>query len=108
MGIQISPISPSTALLFSSFNKRISVLEKGCPINQSPFYFDACLKEIYPTVKFGATTYILPKSLFMFPVKLVDFLNSFWKCLFPKPKLLYGKNFTSKCNCSKILRNFLF
>ncbi len=45
--------------------------------NQSPFYFDACLKEIYPTIKFGATTYILPKSLFMFPVKLVDFLNEY-------------------------------
>ncbi len=43
--------------------------------NQSPFYFDACLKELYPTMKFGATTYIVPKSLFMFPVKLVEFLN---------------------------------
>lgn len=45
--------------------------------NQSPFYFDACLKELYPTTKFGATTYIIPKSLFSFPVKLVDFLNEY-------------------------------
>lgn len=43
--------------------------------NQTPLYFDACLKEIYPTLKFGATTYIVPKNLFMFPVKLVEFLN---------------------------------
>ncbi len=43
--------------------------------NQSPLYFDACLKELYPTIKFGATTYIVPQSLFMFPVKLVEFLN---------------------------------
>ncbi|MCI5621166.1 MAG: amino acid adenylation domain-containing protein [Lachnospiraceae bacterium] len=43
--------------------------------NQTPLYFDACLKEIYPTLKFGATTYIVPKSLFMFPAKLVEFLN---------------------------------
>lgn len=43
--------------------------------NQSPFYFDACLKELYPTIMFGATTYIVPKSLFMFPVRLVEFLN---------------------------------
>ena len=43
--------------------------------NQTPLYFDACLKELYPTLKFGATTYIVPKSLFMFPVKLVEFLN---------------------------------
>ena len=43
--------------------------------NQTPLYFDACLKELYPTLKFGATTYLIPRSLFMFPVKLVEFLN---------------------------------
>lgn len=43
--------------------------------NQAPFYFDAALKEIIPTMKFGATTYIIPKALFMFPIKLVEFLN---------------------------------
>lgn len=45
--------------------------------NQTPLYFDACLKELYPTIKFGATTYIVPKSLFMFPIKLVEFLNEY-------------------------------
>lgn len=43
--------------------------------NQSPLYFDACLKELYPTIKFGATTYLTPKQLFMFPIKLVEYLN---------------------------------
>lgn len=43
--------------------------------NQAPLYFDACLKEIYPTLKYGATTYLVPKQLFMFPVKLVEYLN---------------------------------
>ena len=43
--------------------------------NQTPLYFDACLKELYPTIKFGATTYLIPKGLFLFPVKLVDYLN---------------------------------
>lgn len=43
--------------------------------NQTPLYFDACLKEIYPTLKYGATTYLVPKNLFMFPIKLVEFLN---------------------------------
>ncbi len=43
--------------------------------NQTPLYFDACLKELYPTLKFGATTYLIPHELFMFPVKLVEFLN---------------------------------
>lgn len=43
--------------------------------NQTPLYFDACLKELYPTLKFGATTYLIPHQLFMFPVKLVEYLN---------------------------------
>lgn len=43
--------------------------------NQTPLYFDACLKELYPTLKFGATTYLIPKSLFLFPLQLVDYLN---------------------------------
>ena len=44
--------------------------------NQTPLYFDACLKELYPTLKFGATTYLIPKELFMFPIKLIEFLNA--------------------------------
>ncbi len=44
--------------------------------NQTPLYFDACLKELYPTLKFGATTYLIPKSLFLFPIKLVEYLNA--------------------------------
>lgn len=44
---------------------------------QVPLYFDACLKEVYPTLKFGATTYIIPKNLFMFPVRLVEYLNEY-------------------------------
>lgn len=43
--------------------------------NQAPLYVDACLKELYPTLKFTATTYLIPKSLFRFPVKLVEYLN---------------------------------
>jgi D-alanine--poly(phosphoribitol) ligase subunit 1 len=43
--------------------------------NQAPLYVDACLKELYPTLKFGAITYLIPKHLFMFPLKLVEFLN---------------------------------
>ncbi|HHU74884.1 MAG TPA: amino acid adenylation domain-containing protein [Clostridiales bacterium] len=45
--------------------------------NQTPLYVDACLKELLSTLKFGATTYIIPKSLFMFPLKLVEFLNEY-------------------------------
>lgn len=43
--------------------------------SQTPFYVDACLKELYPTLKFGATAYLIPKELFSFPIKLVEYLN---------------------------------
>lgn len=44
--------------------------------NQTPLYFDACLKELYPTLKFGATTWLVPKQCFSFPIKLVEYLNA--------------------------------
>ncbi len=43
--------------------------------NQTPLYVDACLKELYPTLKYGATAYLIPKRLFSFPLQLVEFLN---------------------------------
>jgi len=43
--------------------------------NQSPLYLDACLKEVYTTLKFGSSAYLIPQSLFMFPVKLIEYLN---------------------------------
>lgn len=49
--------------------------EENIFANQTPFYVDACMKDIYPTLKYGATTWIVPKELFMQPVKLVEFLN---------------------------------
>ncbi len=42
--------------------------------NQTPFFFDASVKEIALMLG-GATIYIMDKSLFMFPVKAVEFLN---------------------------------
>lgn len=43
--------------------------------NQTPLYLDACMKEIYPTMKFGASTWLIPKQEFMFPIRLVNYLN---------------------------------
>ena len=44
--------------------------------NQSPLCFDAPLKEIMPTLKLGAVTFFVPRELFLFPVRLCDFLNT--------------------------------
>lgn len=60
-----------------SLSEVLQVTENTVFGNQTPLYVDACLKELYPTLKFGATTYIIPKSLFMFPLQLVEFLNKY-------------------------------
>lgn len=43
--------------------------------NQSPFYFDLSIGDIYCTLKTGCTNYIIPKRLFVFPIKLIEYLN---------------------------------
>ncbi|MCQ2483467.1 MAG: amino acid adenylation domain-containing protein [Clostridia bacterium] len=58
-----------------SFAEELKLDENCIFANQAPLYFDAYIKDVYPTVMFGATTHMVPKQLFMFPVKLVEFLN---------------------------------
>ncbi len=43
--------------------------------NQAPFYFDLSVKDIYVTLKTGATMYILSRKQLMFPILLVNYLN---------------------------------
>ncbi|MCX4342794.1 MAG: amino acid adenylation domain-containing protein [Kineothrix sp.] len=43
--------------------------------NQVPFYFDMSILDIYSTIKSGAATYIIPKSLFSYPVLLLEYLK---------------------------------
>lgn len=43
--------------------------------NQSPFFFDLSIGDVYCTLKNGCTNYIIPQSLFSFPVKLLEYLN---------------------------------
>lgn len=42
--------------------------------NQAPWDFDVSVKDIYSTLKCGATMQIIPKQYFSFPMKLLDFL----------------------------------
>lgn len=43
--------------------------------NQAPFDFDVSVKDIYSTLKCGATMQIIPKVMFSFPIKLLDYLE---------------------------------
>lgn len=60
-----------------SLCEAIGFTEKTVFANQTPLYFDAPLKEIMPTLKYGATTYLVPRMLFSFPIPLCDFLNRY-------------------------------
>ncbi|MCL2402195.1 MAG: amino acid adenylation domain-containing protein [Oscillospiraceae bacterium] len=42
--------------------------------SQVPFFFDPSVKDIYLTMKCSATTHIIPKKLFMFPMPLLEFI----------------------------------
>ncbi len=43
--------------------------------NQAPFYFDLSVKDLWLTVKCGATAHILPGKCFMFPKLLIEELD---------------------------------
>ena len=43
--------------------------------SQTPFYFSMSVSDVFSTMMSGATFYIIPKMLFSFPVKLIEFLN---------------------------------
>ena len=44
---------------------------------QVPLYVDACMKEILSAVKCGSTVYLMQQSLFLSPLKVLDFLNKY-------------------------------
>lgn len=41
--------------------------------NQAPFYFDLSVKDIYQTLRNGASCYIFPRKFFLFPKLLLQF-----------------------------------
>ncbi len=49
--------------------------EKEVFANQAPFDFDVSVKDIYSTLKNGASMYILPQNMFTMPKKLVAYLQ---------------------------------
>ena len=43
--------------------------------NQAPFDFDVSVKDIYSTIRNGASLHVIPKLFFSFPGKLIDCIN---------------------------------
>lgn len=69
-------ISHRSVIDFTDWIKETAQLRSTDVIgNQAPFYFDNSTMDIYLMYSTGATLCIIPEDRFMFPVRLVDFMN---------------------------------
>lgn len=57
------------------YTEAFDITEQEIIGNQAPFYFDSSVKDIYAVLKTGAQMEIIPKMLFSFPVRLLDYLE---------------------------------
>lgn len=56
------------------FTELFHITEEDVIGNQAPFDFDVSVKDIYSTLRSGATMQIIPKKYFSFPTKLMDYI----------------------------------
>lgn len=56
------------------FTELFHITEQDVIGNQAPFDFDVSVKDIYSTLKTGATMQIIPRRMFSFPTQLLDLL----------------------------------
>lgn len=61
--------------LIKQFKREFSFDENSIFGNQAPFDFDVSVKDLYSTIYNGATLVIIPKICFMFPSKLIEYIN---------------------------------
>lgn len=80
--------------------------------NQAPFYFDNSIFDIYTTIKVAATLYIVPHTLFSWPIRLLEYIEQnkintiFWV---PSAMILVSKlKALSKVNLDGKLKKILF
>lgn len=57
------------------YTEAFAITEREIIGNQAPFYFDSSVKDIYAVLKTGAKMEIIPKMLFSFPKKLLEYLE---------------------------------
>lgn len=54
--------------------RTFDITEKTVYGSQAPFYFSMSVTDVFSTLKSGGTLVILPKTLFIFPVKLLEYM----------------------------------
>lgn len=61
--------------LVEQFKEVFDFSETEVFANQAPFDFDVSVKDMYSTLKNGATMVIVPQEMFVMPKKLIQYLN---------------------------------
>ena len=56
------------------FTKQFGIKDNDIIGNQAPFDFDVSVKDIYSSIKTGATLVIIPKRMFSKPAELLDYI----------------------------------
>ena len=56
------------------FTELFNITDKDRIANQAPFDFDVSVKDIYSSIKVGATLVIVPKEYFSNPARLLDYI----------------------------------
>lgn len=76
-GVPKGSVTPHRGVLnlADEFAKEFEFNENDIFGNQAPFDFDVSTKDIYNAFKHGGTVEIIPKQLFSYPVKLIEYLN---------------------------------
>lgn len=64
----------STMDFIDVFTETFGIDDSDVIGNQAPWDFDVSVKDIYSTIKTGATMQIIPKQFFSMPAKLLDFI----------------------------------
>ncbi len=59
----------------SWYTETFDINEHTVTGSQTPFYFSMSVSDIYSILKCGGTLHIIPKTLFSFPIRLMEFLN---------------------------------
>lgn len=69
-------ISHRAVISYTEWGSKAFSIDSSIKIgNQTPFYFSMSVFDIFQTLKNGCTLYIIPKLLFAFPIKLLQFIK---------------------------------
>lgn len=69
-------VSHKSVIAYTEWFKNTFLIDETTVLgNQTPFYFSMSVTDIFSTIAGCATMYIIPKQLFTFPIKLLEYIS---------------------------------